>query len=74
MNELSVLRADYYSDGAIVPILISFPDGSSEHITAVQSIRWFSDGKECFICCLTQTKKITLRFSDSKWKIVHIDS
>ncbi len=73
MNEITILRADYYSDGTIVPLLISFSDGGSEHITAVQSIKWLGNGKECVIRCLTPTKKITLHFSNSKWKIINVD-
>lgn len=73
MNEISILRADYYSDGSIVPLFISFPDGSSEHITLVQSIKWCGNGKECFIRCTTPTKKLTLHFSNSRWKIANVD-
>lgn len=73
MDEISILRVDYYSDGAIVPLLISYPDGSSEHITAVQSIKWMCDGKECFIRCLTPTKKIALHFTNFGWKITCVD-
>ena len=73
MNEISVLRADYYLDGTIVPLLISFSDGSNEHITAVESIKWFGNGKECLIQCTTSTKRITLHFSNPKWKIVSVD-
>ena len=73
MSEISILRADYYIDGTIVPLLISFSDGSNEHITAVESVKWFNNGKECLIQCTTPTKKITLHFSNPKWKIVSVD-
>jgi len=74
MNEISVLRADYYSDGTIVPILITFSDGSSEHISLVRSIKWVRNGKECFICCRTPTKELMLHFCNSRWKIEYVDS
>lgn len=73
MSEISILRADFYMDGTIVPLLISLSDGSNEHITAVESIRWFNNGKECLVQCTTLTKKITLHLSNPKWEIVSVD-
>lgn len=38
MGEISILRADFYSDGTIVPILVSYEDGRSEFISSVRSV------------------------------------
>ena len=73
MSEISILRADHYMDGTVVPLLISFSDGTNEHITAVESINWFDNGKECLIKCTTQNRKITFHFANPKWKIVSVD-
>lgn len=73
MNEISVIRADYYSDGRIYPLLISFSDGSCEHISLVRSTKWIDNGKECVIHCTTPTKELTLHFRNSKWKIANVD-
>lgn len=73
MKEISILRADYYMDGTILPILISFSDGSNERITAIESIKWLGGGKECLIQCTTSNKRITLRFSYPQWSVESVD-
>lgn len=73
MNEISVLRADYYSDGTIHPLLISFSDGSSEHISLVRSVKWKDNGKECEIHCTTPTKELILHFRNSRWRITYVE-
>lgn len=70
--KLSVIRADYYSDGTIVPILITFSDESSEPISLVRSIHRIGAANECLIYCATPTRELTLHFSESKWKIVNV--
>lgn len=74
MGEISILRADFYSDGTIVPILVSYEDGRSEFISSVRSVEKNRTGRGCIIHCSTLTKNLTLIFSDSKWKITYIDA
>lgn len=74
MGEISILRADFYSDGTVIPLFISFPDGKSEHISSVQNVKRTENGKGCIIHCSTPTKNLTLIFSDSKWNISYVST
>ncbi len=73
MDEISILRADYYSNGKIIPLVITFSDGSCESISSVKEVKWQKGGKECLIHCSTRNGDITLCYTDSKWRAIRVD-
>lgn len=74
MNEIVVLRADYYSDGTIVPILLTYSDGRSEIISSIKSIRREDNGKKHIVHCTTVARELTLCFQNAKWSIENVKS
>lgn len=69
MTNLVVLRADFYSNGTILPIVITYADGQSEHISAVRETRWSRAKQEYIVRCSTPTRELMLRFRNMKWEI-----
>lgn len=73
MNEIAVLRADYYSDGTILPILLTFSNGKSEMISSVKSIRREENGKKHIVHCATAAREIILCFQNAKWSVENVE-
>lgn len=73
MNEIAILRADYYSDGRIIPLIITFSDGKSELISAVKKIQREDNGKKYVVYCSTPSRDLELHFHNSKWRIERSD-
>ena len=73
MNEIAVIRADYYSDGRIIPLIITFSDGKSEFISAVKKIQREENGKKYIVYCSTPRRDLELHFHDLKWRIERSD-
>lgn len=69
MTNLVVLRADFYSNGTILPIMITYADGQSEHISAVRETGWSPATRAYIVRCSTPTRELLLRFKNMKWEI-----
>lgn len=69
MTNFVVLRADFYSNGTILPILITYADGKSEQISAVRETGWLPAKQEYIVRCSTPTRELLLRFRNMKWEI-----
>ncbi len=75
MNEIAVLRADHYTDGTIVPILITYSNGKTEIISSVKKIVREGNGKRHIIYCTTAANRdLILHFHNAKWDIVNVGS
>lgn len=74
MNEIAVLRADYYSDGTIIPILLTFSDGKSEVISSIKEIKREDNGKKHIVHCTTAGKELILCFQNAKWSVENVKS
>lgn len=66
----TTVRADFYADGSIVPIGITYPNGHSKFInTIVQTYQNLSANGKIeyhFLCCAGKDT-FWLAFSDGKW-------
>lgn len=69
MTNLEVLRADFYNNGTIFPLMVTYADGNSEHISAVKEIRWSPTKQEYCVRCATPTRELLLRLRNMKWEI-----
>lgn len=73
MKKISVIRADFYSNGIVMPIGITYDDGETELISKVvdsnMSVNALGE-REYKILCETKNKKLMLRFKDSVWEIL----
>ena len=63
-----IIRADYYSDGNIIPIGLTNERGNSYIIRNVGSRTDITTGEKEFEC-VVNGKKIVLIFSEQRWKI-----
>ena len=74
MNEIAVLRADYYKDGTIIPILITFSNGKTEAISSVKKLKREDNGRRYVIHCTTPARELILHFQNAKWVVEVVKS
>ncbi len=69
----ATIRADFYADGSIVPIGVTYPNGHSAFINAIeQTYQNISDSgrrEYRFLCCAGKDT-FWLAFSDGKWMLL----
>lgn len=72
MGKVAVVRADYYSNGTVIPLGITYEDGRTEYINQVFEDRVslsLGGQKNHFITCKSGDKLMTLSFRDGEWQI-----
>lgn len=72
MGKVAVVRADYYSNGIVIPLGITYEDGRTEYINQVFEDRVslsLGGQKSHFITCKAGDKIMTLSFRDCEWQI-----
>ena len=64
-----IVRADYYSNGEIIPLGITDNQGYSQYLRKVK-VNKKSDSELHFDCLTNTGKKVVLLFSKGKWKVI----
>lgn len=67
-----IVRADFYPDGSIIPIGITYPNGDSAFISAIEHVRLsMSKGgmpERCFLCHADKGT-FWLSFVNNQWTL-----
>ena len=72
MGNVAVVRADFYSNGIIIPLGITYEDGRTEYINQVFEDRVslsFDGEKAHFITCKSDDQLFKLSFKDCTWQV-----
>lgn len=71
MEKVAVIRADFYSNGIIVPLGLTYDDGRTEYINQVleDRVSLLGDEKAHFITCKSGNQLLTLSFRDCTWQV-----
>ena len=72
MRRILIVRADYYNNGSIIPLGITYDNGEMEFVqTVLQYKRSGGEkGNEIHMfCCTTNRGEICLSFDSLKWEM-----
>ena len=72
MGKVAVVRADFYSNGTVIPLGITYEDGRTEYIKQVfedRVVLSLGGEKTHFITCKSDNQLFTLYFIDCTWRV-----